>query len=81
MNHFSELPIVAFDQNTPTECVAFDHAGYPIPTFLSVMSDARWWASIASRDERKAYALAAFEALAISDQSAFLEYVQGSAGT
>lgn len=41
------------------------------------MTWARGWAEIASRAERKAYALACFEALAPADQSAFLDYLRG----
>lgn len=52
-------------------------AGVPSPPFLNVMDDARWWASHASRRERKAYCLAAFEAMPQADQSAFLRHVQG----
>ncbi|OYX45235.1 MAG: hypothetical protein B7Z02_01280 [Rhodobacterales bacterium 32-67-9] len=51
-------------------------AGVPLPTFLNAMDDARWWASLASRRERKAYCLAAFEAMPPADQSAFLRHVQ-----
>lgn len=53
-------------------------AGVPLPPFLNVMDDARWWADLANRSERKAYALAAFEALAPADQAAFLRHVQHS---
>jgi hypothetical protein len=42
-------------------------ADYPLPTFLSPMDDARWWASFASLKERKAYALAAYEAGLVTD--------------
>ena len=51
-------------------------AGVPLPPFLNAMDDARWWASHASRRERKAYCLAAFEAMPPADQSAFLRHVQ-----
>ncbi|SFQ66658.1 hypothetical protein SAMN05421853_11779 [Roseivivax halotolerans] len=50
-------------------------AGSPLPAFLSPMEDARWWASFASRAERKAYALASFEALHLSDQQAFIQHI------
>jgi len=52
-------------------------AGYPLPCFTSPLSDARWWAGNASRDELKAYSLAAFEAMQPRDQSAFLSHVAG----
>jgi hypothetical protein len=51
-------------------------AGAPLPPLFDVMEDARWWASNASRRERKAYCLAAFEAMPAADQSAFLVHVQ-----
>jgi hypothetical protein len=47
----------------------------PLPPFLGGMDDARAWASYASRSELKAYALAAFEALSASDQSAFFQHI------
>lgn len=50
-------------------------ADYPLPTFLSPMDDARWWASFASLKERKAYALAAYEALPEREQMAFRRHI------
>lgn len=50
-------------------------AGPPLPPWFNVMDDARWWAGCASRRERKAYALASFEAMAPQDRAAFLEHV------
>lgn len=50
------------------------------PAFVvdnDAMGWARCWAEIASRAERKAYALACFEALDRRDQEAFLAYVNG----
>ena len=40
---------------------------------------ARGWVQFASRAERKAFALACFEALAEPDRAAFLDYVNGRA--
>jgi hypothetical protein len=54
-------------------------AGAPVPAFLSVMDDARTWATFASRGELKAYCLASFEAMGPRDQAAFLAYVQRGA--
>jgi hypothetical protein len=51
-------------------------AGAPLPAFGTEMEDARWWASIASRRERKAYCLACFEAMPPADQQGFLAHVQ-----
>lgn len=50
-------------------------ADYPLPTFLNPMEDARWWASFASLKERKAYALAAYEALPMREQMAFRNHI------
>ena len=50
-------------------------ADYPLPPFLSPMDDARWWASFASLKERKAYALAAYEALPPREQMAFRKHI------
>lgn len=54
---------------------AIKHAGYPLPTFLDPMTEAREWASLATRAERKAYALAAYEALSVEDQIAFRNHI------
>lgn len=50
-------------------------ADHPLPVFLSPMEDARWWASVASLNERKAYALAAYEALPLAEQIAFRKHI------
>jgi hypothetical protein len=50
-------------------------ADYPLPSFLNPMYDARWWASFASLNERKAYALAAYEALPVRKQMAFRNHI------
>lgn len=50
-------------------------ADYPLPTFLNPMEDARWWASLATLKERKAYALAAYEALPVREQMAFRNHI------
>lgn len=55
-------------------------AGAPaFATDWDAMDWARRWAEIASRAERKAYALACFETLSPTDQAAFLSYVSGRA--
>ncbi len=51
------------------------HAGPPLPTFMDSMGDARWWASMASLNERKSYALAAYEALPLEEQMSFRNYI------
>jgi hypothetical protein len=50
-------------------------AGRPLPSFLGGMEDARFWASMASRRELKAYALAAFGAMGPKDQAAFFQHI------
>jgi hypothetical protein len=52
-------------------------AGNPLPAFLGGMDDARFWASMASRSERKAYALASFEAMTAKDRAAFTRHITG----
>jgi len=54
-------------------------AGAPLPPLGALMDDARDWAAWASRAERKAYTLAAFEAMSTADQAAFLRHVQRGA--
>lgn len=50
--------------------------GAPLPAFGGIMAEARDWVAWASRAERKAYALASFEAMDAQDQAAFLRHVQ-----
>lgn len=68
----------SLDKPEQAELVAesvLQFADYPLPTFLNPMDDARWWASFASLKERKAYALAAYEALPERDQMAFRRHI------
>ncbi len=58
-----------------TAAAACEAAGEPRPAFLGGMSDARAWADWASPSERKAYALAAFEAMSPQDQAAFYRHI------
>lgn len=55
--------------------LAIGSAGSPAPAFLGGMEDARTWAAWASRQELKAYALAAFEAMTPRDQAAFFQHI------
>lgn len=57
------------------ELVADDSQGGPLPAFLSLMEDARFWASKATRREKKAHVLAGFEAMAASDQADFIKHI------
>lgn len=51
-------------------------AGMPIPLHGTIMDEARFWAASAARAERKAYCLAAFEALDEKDKAAFLAHAR-----
>lgn len=58
-----------------TAAHALGASGCPLPPFLGGMDEARLWAACATTAERKALALAAFEALAPRDRAAFLNHV------
>ncbi len=58
-----------------TAAAALAAAGAPLPAFLGDMTDARDWASLATRDELRAYCLAAFEAMDPQDQAAFFQHI------
>lgn len=62
-------------QAEQTAAEILNAAGSPLPPFLGAMDDARHWASLASKTERKAYALAAFEAMEPADQNAFYRHI------
>ena len=52
-------------------------AGVSWPPLAKTLADARRWAHHAGRRERKAFALASYEALSPADRQAFLSYLQG----
>jgi hypothetical protein len=54
-------------------------AGMPIAPLLSTMDEAAFWADLATPGERKAYALASFNRMSVTDQGAFLAYVHRGA--
>jgi len=58
---------------------ALEDLGSPLPVLLSAMDDARWWASFATPNELKAYALACFEVMCPKVRAAFLGHVQRGA--
>lgn len=58
-----------------TAAAVIGQGGDPLPPFLGGMDDARQWASWASPQELKAYALAAFEAMPPKDQAAFHRHI------
>lgn len=63
------------DYALDTAAAAIGSMGDPLPPFLGGMDDARWWASYATRQELKAYALACFEAMTSQDQAAFFRHI------
>lgn len=69
------------DDAVPILSAALDdlRPGQPVTAFLSQMDEAGTWAAFATRQECKAYALAAFNAMRPADQAAFLAHVQGRA--
>ncbi|MFC3060375.1 hypothetical protein [Paenirhodobacter populi] len=71
----SALTSLDADTAAMTAAAAIGATGSPLPAFLGGMDDARSWASWASRNELKAYALAAFEAMTPKDQAAFFHHI------
>jgi hypothetical protein len=72
---FSCLASLEEDQAEEVASAALGVAGAPLPPFMTPTEDARYWASCANRTELKAYVAAAFEALSIRDQAAFIQYI------
>jgi hypothetical protein len=71
----------AFLGSMPEDCAmqaaatVLGATGDPLPPFLGGMEDARHWANRASDAERKAYALACYEAMTPRDQAAFYRHI------
>lgn len=71
----------AFLGSLPEDCAmqaaatVLGATGDPLPPFLGGMEDARHWASWATDAERKAYALACYEAMTPRDQAAFYRHI------
>lgn len=72
---FAVLQSLSPDLAELTAAHALGAAGCPLPPFLGGMDEARLWAACATTKERKAVALAAFEAMAPRDRAAFLNHV------
>lgn len=72
---FWALKALGADNALMTAAASIGTDGAPLPTFLGGMDDARFWARLATPIERKAYALAIYEAMAPSDQAAFSQYI------
>ncbi|WP_371061292.1 hypothetical protein [Rhodosalinus sp. 5P4] len=54
--------------------IALPAAGPPLPPWSDPREDADFWARLASRDERRAYATAAFRTLEPGDRRAFAKW-------
>lgn len=63
------------DYALETAAAALGATGDPLPPFLGGMEDARHWASWATENELKAYALACFEAMKPNAQAAFFHHI------
>ncbi|WP_300019417.1 hypothetical protein [uncultured Roseobacter sp.] len=72
---YAALTSLSEDDARAVAETALTAAGSPLHPLLTPMNDARWWASIASRAECKAYALAAYEALPPAEQMAFRNHI------
>lgn len=72
---FAALHSMSSTSAEMTAAAALTAAGAPLPAFLGDMTDARDWASLATRDELRAYCLAAFEAMDAQDQAAFYQHI------
>ena len=71
----------SFDQNDRTKIATnaipqWAALSAPLPTFLDVANDARWWAENASPKEIEAYLLACFNALQRHRHIEFGQYIQ-----
>ncbi|WP_238367635.1 hypothetical protein [Mesobacterium pallidum] len=72
---FAALSSLPDETAKATAAAVLEGAGEPLPPFLGGMEDARTWAAWATPEERKAYALAAFEAMPPQDQAAFFRHI------
>jgi hypothetical protein len=71
--HFgwSVLRTLSPDLVNDVAAAAHPFAGSPLPTLLNAADDARWWASMASNDERCAYSAASVQLMSASQRRAF----------
>ena len=72
---FSALKSLRPDHSQATAAAALSAGHTPLPPFLGGMDEARFWAASATPSERKAIALAAFEAMSRTDQAAFFRHI------
>ena len=72
---YAALKSLSPDHAELTAATVLESEGMPLPAFLGGMDEARSWATCASRNELKAYALAAFEEMTSSDQAAFFRHI------
>lgn len=79
-NAWSALQALGYRHALDVAAASLDCApNFPPPSFVNPMHHARFWVGHATRDERKAYMLACYEASSPEDQAAFLAYVQRGA--
>ena len=72
---FVALASLDKDDAVMAAAAALGAVGEVSPAFLGGMADARSWASLASREELRCHALAAFEAMPPGDQAAFFRQI------
>ncbi len=72
---YATLNALTPQQAEQVASAALSASGAPLPAFLGGLHDARHWASLATKAELKAYALAAFEALSPREQTAFYRHI------
>lgn len=72
---FAALNSLPRDCAETVAAAALGAADAPLPALLGGMQDARAWAKWATPQERKAYALAAFEAMTPQEQAAFFNHI------
>ena len=72
---YAALKSLSPDHAELTAATVLESEGMPLPAFLGGMDEARSWATCVSRNELKAYALAAFEEMTSSDQAAFFRHI------
>jgi hypothetical protein len=72
---YAALSSLSREEAEQVAATVVNPAGSPLPSVFNAMQDARHWASMASRDELKAHALAAYEQLNKADQMSFQRHV------
>jgi hypothetical protein len=81
-HELTSLSYTALKAQTPEDAArtveaVFGQSGTPLPPLISPMDDASFWADFTDSKYIKACVLAGFNRMPISDQTAFIEFVQG----